>query len=158
VTDPARRGDPSWARYPDTVLEIYRDGTVRIDLRERLDPDDCRRLRDLGLGATFAVVTAANPRGLALGEAENHVRAELLDTEVVARGVRFLRADGVSPDGAHREVGVAVAMPLQAACELAARYEQSALFWFDGERFWIIPVLETSRAPVALPVAKEEGP
>ncbi|HYC55108.1 MAG TPA: DUF3293 domain-containing protein [Candidatus Binatia bacterium] len=158
MTEPARRGDPSWARYPDTVLEIYRDGVMRFDLRKPLEASDRGTLRELGLGHTFAVVTAANPRGRQVGEAENHLRAEQLDDAVVARGMRFLRADGTSPEGLHREVGVAIAASQADACELARRFEQSALFWFDGDRFWIVPVLEAGKQPLALPVtATEKG-
>jgi hypothetical protein len=151
VTDSARLGDPSWSRYPDTVLEIYRDGVIAVDLRRSLTDSERGRLASLGLGEAFAVVTAANPRGRTLSDSDNHERAERLDTEVAQRGLLFLRADGVSPDRSHRETGVAVAAPLDVAVALAARYEQSALFWFDGRRFWIVPVLETGRGPVALP-------
>ena len=34
------------------------------------------------------------------------------------------------------------------------RLEQLALFWFDGETFWLLPA-EASQSPTRLPVARE---
>jgi hypothetical protein len=46
---------------------------------------------------------------------------------------------GASPDGVHREEGFAVWVSRDRARDLAARYEQTAFFWFDGQEFWVVP-------------------
>ncbi|HEV8612309.1 MAG TPA: DUF3293 domain-containing protein, partial [Gemmatimonadales bacterium] len=50
-------------------------------------------------------------------------------------------AHGGSPDRRHEEPGWAIAVPLPEAQRLAAQFLQNAVFWFDGERFLIVPVL-----------------
>jgi hypothetical protein len=64
--------------------------------------------------------------------------------------VPFVDVDGASPDGEYRERCVAAAMPRDEAARLAARFEQLALFWFDGTDFWLLPA-EASEAPRRLP-------
>jgi hypothetical protein len=45
---------------------------------------------------------------------------------------------------------VAVVIPQRGAIELARELEQVAIFWFDGQRFWILgAVVETD--PLMLP-------
>ena len=60
-------------------------------------------------------------------------------------------AMGESPDRRHRERGVAVAMDGDDAIALARRFGQLAIYWFDGERFWLYGALEP-RAAERLPV------
>jgi hypothetical protein len=43
-----------------------------------------------------------------------------------------------------------VDLPLEEAVALARSLNQSALFWFDGEAFWVVPVLVAEEA-VRLP-------
>jgi hypothetical protein len=65
-----------------------------------------------------------------------------------------IRADGGAPGGPHLEPGWAVPGPFEEA-RLAARFFQNAVFWFDGARFSIVPVLAPGpvlvmpRAPVS---------
>jgi uncharacterized protein DUF3293 len=143
--------DPRWATYPDTIVEIHAVPPCRIDLRRPVSPAIARRLRELGLGDAWAVVTAHNPGRIA-DPTENERRELELSAAVAASGVPCLRADGVSPDGAHREPGFAVALDQDRAVALASSFGQSAIFWFDGERFWLVPALVGDR-PVELPVA-----
>lgn len=148
--------DPSWRQYPCTVLEIYRspDGAegvpwLEVDLREPLQRSAVDALASLGLGRTWAVVTAYNPHGEPRdeGNAARHARL----TEAVERiGAPFARVDGRSPDASHREVGLAIALPQPEAVALAARFGQSAIFWFDGEAFWLVPAAAAA-GPVRLP-------
>lgn len=150
--------DPSWKQYPCTVLEIHTPPTpgtagatvVEADLRTPLDASVAGRLRRLGLGQSWAVVTAYNPRGRhrdAVANAAGHAR---LERAVRNLGVAFVRADGRSPDASHREVGLALALSQSDAVALAARFGQSAIFWFDGTAFWLMPV-EGSADSVRLP-------
>ncbi len=137
--DPAL--DPSWASYPETILEFGTTPPVTIDLRRRIPAAELARLRTLMPGGTFAVVTPCNPRGQTLPNRDNQARLAALTDELRHADRPFVPVSGVSPDGGHREPGVAVAMSLQDAVTVAERLEQSALFWFDGEAFWLVPVL-----------------
>lgn len=144
--------DPSWASYAQTVLALGPDLTTHIDLRAPLTQQGRAAIANLGLKTTFAVLTACNPRGRTVGAAENHRRAAALCAWLNERQVPFVRAAGRSPDGTHQEPGVAVPIPQADAVRLAVLYEQSALFWFDADCFWIIGALVDAE-PVRLPLS-----
>jgi len=55
-----------------------------------------------------------------------------------------------SADGRHVGPGWAIPIPFEEAEMLAARFFQNALFWYDGDRFFIVPVL-ASGSPLPLP-------
>ncbi len=143
--------DP-WLRFSQTILEIFFDGVHRIDLRLPVDGETRETLQSLGLDGAFAILTACNPGGGRAGEAANHTATEALETELAMQSRRFLRADGVSGNGSHRERGAAVCISRAAALEIARCYGQAAIFWFDGERFWIVAA-SGEREALALPVA-----
>jgi hypothetical protein len=67
-------------------------------------------------------------------------------------GIPNVPAAGASPDGAHREEGFAIWVSRERTRELAARYEQTAFFWFDGRDFWVVPTAAGVSA-IRLPVA-----
>jgi len=137
--------DPSWAFYPDTILEFPEEG-LRVDLRSALSMSVVAQLQGLGLGGRFAVVTPCDPRGIRAVDDRNPTRVLALHASLKQRGCRFVPADGVSPDREHEESGFAVDLPLEEAVKLARSLEQSALFWFDGEAFWVVPVLVAGEA------------
>lgn len=150
-------GDPNWRSYPETVIEI-RNGSrlLRVDLRENLSDDlrsDLRCLRRLG---EFGVVTAAHPLGRQLSDSENARRHVELEAELSASGSTFLPADGVSPDGRHREPGFAVWLSQDGVRALAQRFEQTAFFFFDGAVFWLVTTDDT-REPIRLPASRGGG-
>ncbi len=149
MTKAPESADPRWATYPDTIVEIFTSPPIRADLRSPLPPDQAARLRGLGLGEAWAVITAYNP-GRMLSDAENSRRERELWRAAEESGARFLRADGVHPDGTEREVGVAIGLDRDRSIALAAEFGQSAIFWFDGEAFWLDPVLVGDK-PVRLP-------
>ncbi len=140
--------DPRWDTYPDTILEIHTSPLLRVDLRAPVSSEMARRLRELGLGRTWGTVTAHNP-GRLVDPALNEKREKELTDSVTALGAPFVPADGVSPDGSHREPGFAIALEQKRAVALASAFGQSAIFWFDGERFWIVPAL-VGNAPIRL--------
>ena len=144
--------DPRWSTYPDTIVEIHASPLVRVDLRRPIAPEVATQLRRLGLGDAWAIVTAHNP-GRLLPRQENEVREKALSHVVQALGVPFLPADGVSPDGSQREAGVAIALERGRAVALAGEFGQSAIFWFDGEGFWLVPAL-VGEAAIGLPVSE----
>jgi hypothetical protein len=146
--------DPAWQHYADTVVE-FEDGPA-VDLRQPVSPESAAALRALGLGRTFAVITAHNPGGRRLAHGENERRHDALLGEVRSLGVPYRIATGGSPDGRHREPGVAVPLPPASAREVARRHGQSAFFLFDGEAFAIHGAL-VDTPPVVLPPRAADG-
>ena len=142
-----REREESFQAYPETVIAF--EAGPRIDLRWRLDPDDRSALAALELGPSFAVLTAEDPGGedidglsadeLAERDRENVRRTLRLEEFLVRQGIAFRRVDSSAPDGGHRERCVAVALSREEATRLAAERDQLALFWYDGERFWLWP-------------------
>lgn len=144
--------DEKWAQYPRTILEFPVPGAPRIDLRRPLGEREHALLRELRLDRPFAVLTAENPWGEnaedepsdaaeAAAERRNAERRDDLERELREHGVTFARCDGVAPDGDYREHGVAAILERDAAVELARRYRQLAIFWFDGRQFWLVAAL-----------------
>lgn len=144
--------DPDWGRYPETILRFEGTVPVEVDLREPLTEDIRNAIRRLGLSETFAIMTAHDPRGRDVSAAENRRRQSVLEGEIGHAGLDFFSVDACSPDGSHCECSVAVVTGQEAAIELAKRYEQVAIFWYDGDSFWILGAIVESD-PLRLPRA-----
>ena len=142
--------DPDWHRYPDTVLHFQTEPGVSVDLREPVGKDALDAIRRIGLRGPFAVMTAHDPRGRDESAEVNARRAAELDRRLAALGVEFLHVDACSPDRSHCECSVAAVMDRDTATALARELEQVAMFWFDGEKFWIVGAL-VGGDPVMLP-------
>lgn len=141
-----------WETYPNTILEIGTDSKMVIDLRRPIVAGTQRGLKKMGFETAFAILTACNPPEHLASEEQNRRRTGELEGNVRALGVPFIQADGVSPDGTHREPGYAVAIPIETAQMLAKQFRQAAFFWFDGAQFWIVPVLAQAES-MPLPIA-----
>jgi hypothetical protein len=139
-----------WARYAETVLIFATDPEIFVDLRAALPPRVRDGLRTIGVDGRFAVLTAYNPRGENFSDADNNRRSAQLESELRSSGHEFVRVDACSPDRSHCECSVALQAPLAQAVEIARRYEQLAIFWFDGAEFWIEPVI-ANRPETRLP-------
>ncbi len=142
--------DPDWPKYPETVLYFGTEPKVTIDLRAAPGARELSALRSIGLGKPFAVMTAFDPRGENLSSEENDARMARLEEQLEEMGHSFTRVDACSTDGEHCECSVAVRMPRDEAVKLATEFEQVAIFWFDGEMFWIIGAC-ASADPMMLP-------
>lgn len=148
--------DPSWSRYTQTILEMLEDRSLAIDLRREIGADARRALSQHGFGAGFVVLTAWNPLGRSTDEATNRERDHALRAWLDARHIHWVPADGVSPDRKHREEGVAAVMSVESGRELAMRYEQSAIYAYDGAMMWLLGAL-VSTAPLPLPAHTPRG-
>ncbi len=153
--DNLRKADSRWSTFAQTILEFPDLGGLRVDLRRSVGEDVRARLQESGLRRRFAVVTACNPGGQASSPTENLARAQALEAQLREAGRDFVRADGVSPDGAHREPGVAAALDEQSALGLARAWEQLAVFWYDGRYFWILDAGAEPRPSLRLPLEPE---
>ena len=147
--------DERWSSYPETVLYFSGDPEVMVDLRVEVTPAIRRGLAALGLHQ-FAVLTAFNPRGVDIGEGENNRRMKELEAELTSSGDSFVRVDACSPDRSHCECSVAMSTDFDRAIDIAKRWEQIAIFWFDSQSFWIYGAIE-SIEPVRLPVRQARG-
>jgi len=67
-----------------------------------------------------------------------------------------VRVDACSPDRSHCECSVALKGTLDRVIDMAKRWEQLAIFWFDGSGFWIYGAIEPIR-PIKLPVDQDSG-
>ena len=142
-----------WTEYPETILKFAIDPEISVDLRASLEPPIRKALRSIGLNGKFAVLTAYNPRGENIGEEENRNRLRQLEAELRSTGEKFVSVDACSPDESHCECSVAIMTTKERAIAIAERFEQVAIFWFDGDHFWIVGVL-TPAAPTRLPVTE----
>ena len=142
--------DPSWHHYFNTILEFGDPVALSVDLRQSIDDNTIKDLRALNLSNQFAVITAANPGGVTLDETANAVRDRDLKADLERRGAGYVTVTGCSPDGAHREDGVAVTVELDDALEIARTVGQTAIFWFDGEGFLLVST-DNGRQAIRLP-------
>ncbi len=139
-----------WKRYTETILEFGSGPELRIDLRDGPGTEQSRRLAELGLTGPFAILTACDPDGSPAPLETNRKRTRMLERDITAAGHRWIPTDGVSPDGSHREAGVAVACGQDRALELGRGHGQLAIYWYDGRRFWLLPC-DPRQRPIALP-------
>lgn len=132
--------DPSWHAYPGTILRFTRHGFF-VDLRVPLSAETIERLRRVASGHAISVLTAFNPRGRIVAEAENLRRHEELAARLKLLGCAFTPCDGTDPAGVHIEPGFAAAIDSESSERLAKEFEQSAYFHFDGRAFWLLPAI-----------------
>src|SRR5687768_15623216 len=137
MADKAKPRDERWGSYPETVLIFSGDPELFIDLREPVPPATREALGAIGLGEPFSILTAFNPRGVDYPPEENTRRMDELEAELESSGDAFVNVDACSPDKAHCECSVALKGDMKRALDIARRWEQIAIFWWDGSKFWI---------------------
>jgi hypothetical protein len=149
----AEHPDPRWRYFFETVLVVRPPGEppFEIDLRRTPRSGLGEELARRGLAGPFAVITAYNPFGHPRDAAANSRRDRELAVRLATLGskapqsVAPIRVDGRSPDGSHVEPGYGVLLPLEEARALAREFGQTAIFWWDGEDFWIVEAVEEGR-------------
>ena len=122
-----------------------------LDLRKPVDAASRSCLKIMGFEQPFGVVSAQDPMGVAQSPSVNSVLAASLQSDVAKLRVAQASLDACSPERSHCEHSMAIALDLPALIDLAYRYDQLAIFWFDGRAFWIVPVHST-KARLRLPV------
>jgi len=145
--------DPDWPKYPETVLDFGTRPAIEIDLRRIPSDDAVAALTAAGFGEPFAIMTAFDPRGKNLSREENEKRQQQLERRLRASRYSFVRVDACSPDKSHCECSVAIKIDRSRALQIAERWEQIAIFWWDRDRFWIYGAISPIDPPVALPVS-----
>lgn len=143
--------DERWSSYPETVLHFAGEPGVMVDLRIEVAKPVRDGLAAIGLDQPFGVLTAFNPRGVDTSSEENNRRMKELEAELSSTGDFFVRVDACSPDKSHCECSVALRGDRQRVISIAVRWEQIAIFWWDGSAFWIYGAI-TDADPIQLPV------
>lgn len=143
--------DPSWGAYSRTILEFGCHPPFRIDLRRPLARSDRERVEALGLGSSFVILTACNPRGRTVSPELNAAATSALLARLQSLELKTVPTDGVAVDGGHREAGFAVALPGGAARALAIELGQSAYFGYEQGVFFVFGAL-VDVEPIRLPV------
>jgi hypothetical protein len=142
-----------WGAFPNTVLKFGSDPPLAIDLRRPLADADRIALASIGLERSFGIVTAQDPMGVTQAqEVNSRLAARLLD-DVRKLRVTQMHVDACGADSSHCEASVAIATELRSVVRLADRYRQLAIFWFDGDAFWIHPV-RSGKCALKLPVCE----
>jgi hypothetical protein len=142
--------DPAWRTYARTILRFNSDPRMELDLSRPLTAREYALLQGLGLPGSFGLVTPENPRGDSVSAMDNEQRWQAFQADLMATVNRWLRVDGYSPDRLHVERGVALEWPRHRVLDLARRWQQSAIYWFDGAAFWVMGAL-TVAVPRRLP-------
>jgi hypothetical protein len=140
-----------WGDFPETVLYFHGPEPLTVDLRAQVTAHQREEFIKLGLEHSFGILTAQDPRGKTQSADRNAHLAMNLQQELTAARTHYVVVDACSPDHSHCEASVAVLLSQKAMVALACRYDQLAIFWFDGTRFWIVPALANA-PPLSLPV------
>ncbi|HQZ29952.1 MAG: DUF3293 domain-containing protein [Verrucomicrobiales bacterium] len=82
----------------------------------------------------FAVITAYATTGESWTAEENEEADRHLKEALEATALSPIRITGYSPDTGHSEPGWAVALPLEAACDLGVQFKQDAIYWVSGNQ------------------------
>ena len=133
--------DPGWSGYASTILEVHGDSVAEVPLHRPIGMRERQIFAAAGLPDTFGIMTAENPFGRTLDPAGNAERRASLEAELAARGEHPVRIDGLSPDRQHREIGVGLPWSREDVVDLGRRWDQSAIYWFDGTHMWVIGAL-----------------
>ena len=88
----------------------------------------------------FAIITAWNPASQPVSERRNLRRERALWRQLEGK-ILAGPLWGASPDEQWQESSLVVALALEQACELAARFDQNALYWVEEGKLWLVPVL-----------------
>jgi len=98
----------------------------------------------------FAILTAYATTGETWTDEQNKDADQKLEAELRKAGHRLHRISGYSSDLKTYEEGWAVAMPLQPAWELAIKYKQIALFYYQNDELLLVYALGYSRCDEAV--------
>lgn len=94
-----------------------------------------------GWRGDFAIITACNPAGQLLSPGANRIRDRQLQRELANCRVPHLRVIGAAPDHSHHEQSWAVWLPVVEANQIAAQFQQNAMFYVEQQRLWLLPCL-----------------
>jgi hypothetical protein len=92
---------------------------------------------DLSHPEEFAIITAYATTGETWPDERNRAADLKLENELRETGLWMRRLTGYDPATSHAELGWAVEMAFEVACDLGLRFQQDAIFWVSGNRVWV---------------------
>jgi len=99
---------------------------------------------------SFAILTAYATTGETWTDAQNKDADQKLEAELRKGGYRIHRISGYSQDLKTHEEGWAVVMDLKPAWELAVKYKQVALFYYQNDELLLVYSKDFSRHDEAI--------
>jgi len=131
--------DHLWAAYADTVVRFYFDGSIV----EVAAAPWGKRGKWLFETERVHIITAYNPRSRLLSEKENEARHKALGEQLNKLDVRALSAigTGITDPPWQEESYCAIGLDNQTAFDVAAEWEQNALFTWSRKEWEITGVL-----------------
>jgi hypothetical protein len=138
--------------YTETLLVF--DG-FDIDLRKPVPAEARDSMAALGLDGPFGIVTPFNPRGIDQPDEVNSDNMRRFEEELLQSKREYVRVDGCSPDRSHCECSVAIIAPIDDVLAIARHWGQLAIYWWDGEAFWLHNAMNETD-PLRLPPANAE--
>lgn len=128
----------SWMTYVDTVLVFHGPPQYQIAVDQPITENDRDYFKQVGLAGEFVVFTAENPSGQGMRPEENEQRTKDLYTYLRNENIFYHTVDGYAPDMSVHEPSVAAAVSVDAGRQLGEKYGQLAVFWYDGQDFWVV--------------------
>ena len=130
--------DPSWQNYALAIIDF---GNELVPVAERVSStgEAFQILEQHSLLPRFGVITACNPLGQTVDARINEALSSQLRERLQQLCVRVVPCSAGAADGSHREASFAVVLPLRSLTDLAIEFRQSAVFWFEEDRFWLVP-------------------
>ena len=98
----------------------------------------------------FAILTAYATTGETWTDEQNKDADQKLEAELRKGGYRIHRISGYSKDLKTHEEGWAVVMDLKTAWDLAIKYKQVALFYYENDELLLVYALGYSRCDEAV--------
>lgn len=142
-----------WGDFPSTVLHFLSEAPFALDLRANISEIELAALQVAGFEHAFGIVTAQDPMGVEQPPETNAMLVAKLEADVARLNAHHVEVDACSPDSSRCEQSMAIDLHLESAVSLASRYDQLAIFWFDGAAFWIVPA-RSPKSRLRLPVRR----
>jgi hypothetical protein len=110
--------------------EVLRDAFMKARFRAE-EPED-------GWPNEFGVVTACNPDGMTIPDAENEELTGRLELSLLEEGKEIFPVTGYDPESTHGESGFGVVCTKEEILELGRKWEQVAVFRVEDGQVWLL--------------------
>ena len=123
------------------LILAYRDTNYGVDtvppfvIKVGVPSEPLRQLYSQYRSDCAAYITACNPLGRGLSEADNTARQAALSSELTGRSLEFINGVGLDSKGEWPGEAsfLVLGLSLEATRVLASKYEQNAVIWCDKD-------------------------
>jgi hypothetical protein len=105
-----------------------------------------------GLPESFAVITAFNPEGKTIPQADNHERTRQFQAQLTNLGLDHFPVTGFDLNSPHEEAGFGIVCDLAAACAMGNAFHQEAIFWVQRGQ---VTLVSLRRGDIPVPTGQE---